>query len=183
MNIIKGLDRISLVIAILSTVPGFMIGFFGVNDMFKGVAPEYIAWEQRYEDSRRELEKKYSEEVQKTLDENKMKEEEKKRKIEERNKLLQKKFGIGREPSEILPWEAKLQPWESKPRLNKRYFWVDAPLQRIKAEAPPLFKYPPIWQRTIGGIFFAPLSFVVVLFSLRGITRFFVWIVKGFKDE
>lgn len=42
MNIIKGLDRISLVIAILATVPGFMIGFFAVNDMFKGVAPEDI---------------------------------------------------------------------------------------------------------------------------------------------
>ena len=179
MNIIKGLNRISLVIAMLSIVPGFMIGFLGVNNMFKGVAPEYIAWKQRYEDSRRELEKKYSEEFQKIY---KMKEEEKKNKIEERNKLLQKKFGIGREPSEILPWEAKVQPWELTPHIN-RYFWVDLPLQRIEKEKPPLFKYPPIWQRTIGGIFFAPLSFVVVLFSLRGITRFFVWIVKGFKDE
>ena len=147
MDIIKGLDRIALILAIIAIVPGFAIGFFGVNEMFKSVTPEYKAWEIRFEDKRRELEKRYSEEVNKYFGENNR--------------------------------ELKHFPLSS--------LWVDEPLRMIEEEAPSIFKYPPIWQRTIGGIFFAPLSFVVVLFGFRGMTRgikwFSLWIIDGFKNK
>ena len=49
MNVIRGLDRIVLIIAVIAILPGFVIGFFFVEDEFKAVTPEYQKWKKKRE--------------------------------------------------------------------------------------------------------------------------------------
>lgn len=45
MNFIKGMDRLAMVIAIISLIPAFLIGWAYTHDHFKTVTPEYNKWE------------------------------------------------------------------------------------------------------------------------------------------
>ena len=57
MNIIKGLDRIILILAIIAVVPGFMFGSFLVEDKgtIKTISPKHIAWEKKVVNKYNEL--------------------------------------------------------------------------------------------------------------------------------
>ncbi len=71
-----------------------------------------------------------------------------------------------------------------KTELSPGYTEV-LPLNPKKAyrNSPPIYKYPPTWQSLTGGIVIALSGFFVVLFVIRGIARFFIWITEGFKEE
>ena len=116
MNIIKGLDRISLIIAILAGVFGFFGGGQFIYDNFKTEKPEYKTWVEKY--------------------------------------------GVDFHPSEISPKYKDTRP-----------------------PKPDQYKYPPLWIVLPSGAAIGGLTFIVALFGLRGTTRLFVWVVKGFKDE
>ena len=55
MSIIKGIDRVALVVAIIAIPLGFLIGSFSVYHEFKFVSPAYIKWEKGEQDKRQEL--------------------------------------------------------------------------------------------------------------------------------
>ncbi len=102
MNIIQGLDRIALVIAILAIIPGFMIGYEVHQEKGRTITPEF-----------------------------------------------------------------KMRAEQATPPIG--------------ASIPPRYNYPSIWFSILCGTLSAPISFMVVLFGLRGITRgirwLFLWIV------
>ena len=50
MNIIRGIDRIALVLAIIAIVPGFFVGGYYVSEQFSTITPEYKEWEEKYGD-------------------------------------------------------------------------------------------------------------------------------------
>ena len=120
MNIIKGLDRIALVIAILVIVPGFMVGYSAHQEIKKTLTPQYQEWS--------------------------------------------KKYGFDAVFCFIF----------------RRIF------PNIKYH-PPMYNYPPVWISVLCGMLSAPISFVVVLFGLRGMNRgikwFSLWLIEGFKDD
>ena len=128
MNIIRGMDRIALVLAIIAILPAFVLGGEIINRTFKSVTPDYEA--------------KY--------------------------KAWEKKFG------------KEWKEWESSGSIR---------MQGLGPPEPPgiEYNYPPDWQCILGGLLSAFLSFVVVLYSFRGMTRgtrwFALWIIEGFKDE
>ena len=47
----------------------------------------------------------------------------------------------------------------------------------------PRGHYSPAWQCILGGFVAAPLTFLLVLFGIRGITRLGCWIIEGFVDN
>jgi len=52
MNVIKGLDRIFIIIAVVAVVPGFFIGTNSFYELFKSETPEHIEWRREYDDQR-----------------------------------------------------------------------------------------------------------------------------------
>jgi len=133
VNIIKGLDRISLVLAILAVFPGFILGAAFTMETFKIETVEYAAY---------------------------------------REKLREEKKESGRISSKSLSGRGITIP----SGLDDRF---------PRSAAPERYEYPPWWHIVLGGVIFAPLSFVIVLLGTRGLTRgikrFFWWIVEGFK--
>lgn len=146
MNIIRGMDRIALVLAIIAILPGFVLGVNITNEALKSVTTEYKAeykaWEKKFGDVLRDLEKKDRE----------------------------------WEKQQSSTYFKSIPPWEWRRE------------QGLEPPGPPRqrYNYPPAWQCIMGGIASAPLSFLVVLYSLRGMTRgtrwFALWIIEGFRD-
>ncbi len=139
MNIIKGLDRIILMLAIIALVPGFIFGYTVTYNKLTIISPKYEEWE-----------KKYS----------------------ERKKYV----------------DQKLEKKQDKSVASFLSSHRDPVLKDIEANKPnSKYQYPLIWQCAIAGFFGAVITFPVVLFGLRGMTRgirrLFLWIVEGFKDE
>ena len=104
MNVIRGLDRIALVIAIIAILPGFFLGGFITDEV---LTTSVTIMEEQNTDLYGQMESSFS----------------------------------------------------------------------------TKYQHPPDWQCVMGAIVSAPLSFLVVLYSLRGTTRLVLWIVKGFRDE
>jgi len=150
MNIIKGIDRVALVVTIIAIPLGFLIGSFSVYHEFKFVSPAYIKWEKGKQDKPQELNRK-QEEIDRST-----------KKPENRSPPL------------------------SISGLTDKY------ISKIKVIGPPppeKYEYPSLrktWS-ILGGLLSAFLSFVVVLLGIRGTTRgikkFSLWIVDGFRDE
>lgn len=113
MNIIKGLDRIALVIAIIAIPLSFFQGVDDATRSFTTLTPEYKQWEKQNQGS-----------------------------------ILSKSFPTADSES-----------------------------------APTKYQYPPAWKIFGLGLLYAVASFPIVFFGIKGITRLFVWIGKGFKDE
>ena len=141
MNITKGIDRIALVIAIITIIPGFILGRYITYEEFKTITPEYKKWEKKYNDRGRYLYQK--------------------------NK--------------------KTRMFYSGSLELLRDYPDDIVLKNIWLKRPPKYQYLPQWKRITGSIVAALISFIVVLFGIRGLTRgikwFSLWIVEGFKDE
>jgi hypothetical protein len=147
MNIVKGIDRIALVLAILAAVIGFIFGLGETKDRFKTKNRDYKTWKEKY-DARID----YLEEAAKKLGEKKARE-----------------FLVERS-------------------LIPEVFEKDDPVLRdIGSSRPSEYWYPPLYKGIIGGLITASLFFLVVLFSIcgmtRGMKRFSLWIIRGFRDE
>ena len=50
MNIIKGIDRIAFLLALIAIIPGFITGWVIIQKKIRNVTPEYQAWEKTAED-------------------------------------------------------------------------------------------------------------------------------------
>ncbi len=124
MNIIKGIDRIALVLAIIAGVLGFFVGGGLISEELRTETPEYKEWKQR-----------------------------------EQQKI------------------------DSAPIIGGERI-----IGLLNLEDEPFFKYQaaPLWKSILGGVICIPISFIVVLFGVRGATRgikkFSLWIIAGFKD-
>jgi hypothetical protein len=60
----------------------------------------------------------------------------------------------------------------------------DKTLESIRAKEPSeKYSYPPMWQRLAGGTIGAVVGLLLVLFTLRGMTRLAVWIIDGFREK
>jgi len=63
----------------------------------------------------------------------------------------------------------------------------DKILKKILSRKPAQFYYHPGWVPYIGGIIASLISFILVLFGIRGTTRgvnwIILWIIEGFKEE
>ncbi len=138
MNVIRGLDRIALVIAVIAILPGFGVGVSFIQENRTTLTPEY----------------------------------------EERQKKLEKLKDEGRKTDEVLLREYKLGRSQGHVKKNEEY-------ERILAITK--YEYPPAWQYFAGGLLSSLLSFVVVLYGLRGTSRgtsrLLLWIVNGFRDN
>jgi len=137
MNVIRGMDRIALVLGIVAILPGFFLGEQIVHEEFRTVTLEYKLWEKKHNDRINYLNDKA------------------------------KKLG-----KRVSPLKEFLGAWADDPIL-----------QDLRERKPPKYQYPPPWQRIIGGLIIALLSFLVVLFTIRGMTRGVKWIFDGFRDE
>jgi hypothetical protein len=123
MNVIKGLDRIAIIIASIVALLGLKLGYDLTREAFVTVTKVQVT---------------------------------------SKSKPIKPLEGIQpREPSWFIIQEGKI----AIPKVN----------------------YPPFWQCTIGSILSAAVSFVVVLFGFRGMTRgirrLSLWITEGFKEE
>ena len=136
IDLIKGFDRIAMVIAIIAIIPSFLIGINISKYKFRTLLPEYKAWEI---------------------------------KLENQEKWLTDNF----KPTNPLSIEAI--------RADQKYRTIKAMKPRIK------YKYPSNFECIMGGIVFALLSFAIMLFGIRGLTRatkwFYLWIFEGFKQK
>lgn len=132
MNIIKGIDRIALIIAIIALFPGFMGGVSFTQEKFKMVTPEYKEWVKENQDNLDSMKQK-GDKIPKRLS----------------------KF------AHVEDWDLDLGPTK--------------------------YQDPPLWQPIMGGLIFAPLYSMAVLFGIRwasrGIRALFLWIIEGFKDD
>ena len=124
MDIIKGLDRIALVLAIIAMVFGGGAGYVDHQDKNKTATPEYQAWANKYD----------------------------------------KDFYFDPNSGQSIP--TRLFP---------------------KEPPSPMYKHPPVLVSVLFGLLYASISFVVVLFGFRGMTRgikwFSLWIIEGFKNK
>ncbi len=156
MNIIRGLDRIALVLAILAIVPGFFLAGRTSYEGLKDLSPEYKEW-------RKEFNKRV---------------EYLKQKMEKPEKRRVPYF-----PS----YSASSLDTYYYYDLREYYEWDDITLKNIWAKRPQTYKYPHPSQTISIGIVGAVLSFMVVLFGIRGtsrgIKRFSLWIIEGFREE
>lgn len=125
MDIIKGLDRIALVLAIIAIVPGGVVGYNSHHYRITET-PKYQAWAKKHDIN---PESPFS-------------------------------GAIGYDPYQ------RVMPSERPPS--------------------PRYMHPPVLVSVLFGLLSASISFVVVLFGFRGMTRgikrFSLWIIKGFKD-
>ena len=55
MNIIRGLDRIALVIALIAIVPSFFLGMYITYEKLSTLNPDYTAWQKRYHSRKSEV--------------------------------------------------------------------------------------------------------------------------------
>ena len=143
MNVIRGMYRIAIILAIIALVPGF-IGGWKIYESEKAMK---VRW---YGEKMLPAEK-IPEEYQKKID--KMLPEEVQKKRKER--------------------EAGLTPQE--------YFMVITAKDTV---LPPVKDYsPPDWQCTIGGVAGSIAAFLIVLFSICGMSRVIRWVIVGFKGN
>jgi len=151
IDLIKGFDRIAMVIAIIAIIPSFLIGMYITKDKFRTLLPEYKAWEKKLKNR------------EKWLIEN--------------SKLEHNNF-----KSEINDWLTEYESQVAGFNLGDKQY------QTIKAMEPRnKYKYPSNLECIIGSIVFAIISFAIMLFGIRGITRtirwFYLWIFEGFKQK
>ena len=133
MEIIKGLDRIALVLAIIAMVFGGGAGYSNHQEIKKTETPKYQAWAKKYDIN-----------------------------------PGSPHYGEVYDPYRAAePLERGAEPWERPPS--------------------PRYKHPPFLASVLFGLLYASISFVVVLFGFRGMTRgikwFSLWIIDGFKNK
>jgi uncharacterized membrane protein (DUF485 family) len=155
MNIIKGIDRIALLIAIIAMIAAFVLAVLVLkSDWNRPLNPEYSTWEKKCDDRIKELEQK--------------------------NPSIKLKKNIDR-------LDYILDPDEQKFRKRQKVLENDAILQNLRSRRPAYYIFLPAWMSYVYPIVAALISFMAVLFGIRGATRgikwISLWIITGFKDE
>ena len=145
IDLIKGFDRIAMVIAIIAIIPSFLIGIYNIKE-FRTLSPEYKAWEI---------------------------------KLENREKWLTDNFK---------PTNHKKLSFRDMRAAQMGFDSDDEEYRNIKAMKPRIkYKYPSSFECIMGGIVFALLSFAIMLFGIRGLTRatkwLYLWIFEAFKQK
>ena len=145
IDLIKGFDRIAMVIAIIAIIPSFLIGIYTIKE-FRTLLPEYKAWET---------------------------------KLENREKWLTDNFKpTNHKPLSFRNMRAESMGFDSD---DEEYRNIKAMKPRIK------YKYPSNFECIMGSIVFALLSFAIMLFGIRGLTRatkwLYLWIFEAFKQK
>ena len=204
MNIIKGLDRIILILAIIAIVPGFMFGDSLVEDKvtIKTISPKHkhIVWEKKVINKYNELIAEYKS-LSKKERNSRIKAKERlrqKTKSKERlrykrtpfrflDMLHDKEFYMDKLENFGIHFELGYGTADQIAQNRSLYNYISLYMEDILRREPPYFQYknysPPYWLHIMVGVISAFLSFLVVLFGLRGTIRLFAWIAKGFKDE
>ena len=148
IDLIKGFDRIAMVIAIIAIIPSFLIGMNITKDKFRTLLPAYKAWEI---------------------------------KLENRKKWLADNFKptnhkIDRDDDKaFMDWyDALITGFDSN---DEEYRTIEAMKPRNK------YKHPSNFECIIGSMVFALISFAIMLFGIRGITRTIRWCYIGFKQK
>ena len=145
--LIKGFDRIAMVVAIIAIIPSFLIGMEVTKDKFRTLLPEYKAWEI---------------------------------KLENRKQWLTDNFK---------PTNHKIDQHDVKTIRNLHNAFMgfdsnDEEYRTIEAMKPRnKYKHPSNFECIIGSMIFALISFAVILFGIRGITRTIRWCYIGFKRK
>jgi hypothetical protein len=174
MNIVKGIDRIALVLAIIM---GILIGLaFFLRNISGKYNYEYGAWVIRLKDKRVEVIDK-QENIDTAINFS----------YEEREKYKREKY-----EKEWFP-EFELRYWGTEKKGVIDFLGKSMALDRNKEyqnllNNPPLkFIYPHPLKILLLSIGIAIGSFIAVLLFISGTTRglklFFLWVIKGFKDE
>ena len=197
MNIVKGLNRITIVVATITNIPGFIGGWeiyykqygtvikISAQDILNSNIPSIKAIRKKYpgyndiSDSQlaKALHKKFY------------------------YKMSFKKFSElflnaeERPPSSppILAPERRTKKQTAEEFLNsfneEHIVWDDEVDQAIwdvlegKYKARVRVLPPKEWECAIAGVIGSSVTFFVVLFGLRGTIRIFAWIVAGFKND
>jgi len=144
IDLIKGFDRIAMVIAIIAIIPTFLIGMDITKDKFRTLLPEYKAWEIKLEN--------------------------------------RKKWVIENPKLEHNDFKSERNNWLTQFDSQVAGFNIgDKQYQTIKEMEPRnKYKYPSNFECIIGSIVFALISFAIMLFGIRGITRTIRWFCHGF---
>lgn len=190
MSIIKGFNRIALIIGIIAIVPGFLFGYNYTQHTFLIKNPEHKAWVEKNEKKLEKYEKKVLVERDRLIDEYKtLSKKEINSRFEAKNQPhLNSSFRplpldvIALIKEENLVKLTNLDPEKLMGRYVLMYL-KDIPDPVTTVDEPPKHKNRPFWQGVIGGIILAPISFVIVLFGLRGTIRLFAWTAEGFKND
>ncbi len=157
MNIIKGLDRISFIVAVIAILPAFFFGTGYYYYEIESINPAYTKWWEKRNEVEQAAKKQYAQHkdrIDRELDKPKTK----------------AKSGL-----DLLFTNEVIHI----SRQVKKY------VERTGG-APRKFKHPPVWQSLLVGFVTAGVTFVVVLFGLRfttrGIKRLSIWVFEGFKE-
>ena len=146
-----------MVIAIISLIPAFLIGWSCTHDHFKTVTPEYNKWDTYCNDKINNLINEFRN-LSEFEKDNRIRIEE----IEEKRRKGMRTFYFFGE--------------------GKIAKYGNLISQRIIKDPPyPKYMYASVWKCIIGAIISASLAFLAVLFSLRAVTRVLKWIANGFK--
>jgi hypothetical protein len=184
INFIKGFDRIALILAIVSILPSFLLGVEFVDNEFKTISNEYVAWKNLELEKREQLLNEY-------------------RALSAEDKLSRINEQYEKAPNQIsqdsrrtkLMMLARIQPKKMAeigkitqyPEVYERYYINLHQVNWYQPPAPEKYVYPEKTKTISGGLIFAILSFLIVLFGLRGITRgikmLSLYVIDGFRNE
>ena len=171
MNIIKGIDRIALALAVVTLVGTFILGVTDLIDE-KKPNPEYTKWKKEYSGR-----VDYLYERNPTI------------KPKPRASFLEKRYPDANRLPILGGFGSLIPDKKEQERLAvlQAVMEEDTILQNIKKREPPKFNDPPIvWVLGLSAAV-ALISSLIVLFGIRGLTRgtkiFSFWIIDGFKDE
>jgi hypothetical protein len=195
MNIIKGIDRIALIIAIVCFVPGFMWGLSLSNELRKETS-EYTAWYKKYSN----VSDKYIIPDESIYDPF-LKMDIRSLRNGIQNRIAATKKILNCSPRSKCQFETVIFNMKYKKNIDIQnendldhlkndldgLESVKAQLDILKMTEPKQYKYPPSWQKGLIATFTAFGSFFVVLYGIRfgtrGIKWFGLWIYEGFKED
>lgn len=167
MNVIKGIDRIALILALLAMILAFFVGIvayrYEKTGVIVGLSDEFRLF----------IKQEYGKEINQ----------------DEFCSFIKAYGGKGEELSDCIIYTMLFIRWQP-------YLLADPPdsknspasVFRSKHSGVPTYKYEPapqVWELLAVGLVCAALSFVVILFGIRlisrGIKHFSLWIIDGFR--
>lgn len=161
MNLVKGFDRMALVIALIALIPDFFLGVEFCDEFLKTKSHEYKVWEKKYIQRKMELENEI-----KALSE---------------SELLSRVNELKQRPHKNWLFNISVSGYER----NAQDYYVDWHLYNLDLEKPSKryrYIYPSRLQTILGSIIFSLFTSFILLLFLRGLIRGVRWMVKGFKN-
>jgi len=181
MNIIKGIDRVTLIMAFLTFPIGFILGFGIAREEYKTISPKYARWEKQLKEKEQQI--LYSIE--------KEEERKKRERVKEIEEGMPEKWRNTTMGNQIL--EARIKDEITIGRIRSG-FELAAAIDNAKERAKGMMKQsePPKYEHPVllslgAGLGVGSLYFLVVLFGIRGLSRgirhLSIWVLNGFRDS